>query len=84
MGELNKGIITAYNKGYRVINNEVIYRNKRVKGNIGGGYKYINIRMDGKVIKVNIHRLVAYQKFGDEIFKPKIFAKQDAVNNTIQ
>lgn len=33
------------------------------------GYKIINARIDKKLIKVPVHRLQAYQKFGNQIYE---------------
>lgn len=35
-------------------------------------YRYIGIKIDGKNIKAYIHRLQAYQKFGDKIYETGI------------
>ena len=36
------------------------------------GYIMISTRLNGKTIKVSIHRLQAYQKFGDDIYEEGI------------
>ena len=67
----NKNEKIAYNKGYRVSksgkclnpNGEEISRN-----NNGKDYYVFSLRNNGKILKIGIHRLQAYQKFGDSIY----------------
>ena len=67
----NEIIKTAYDLGYRVDNNgKLISR----KGNIRktrittNGYLETNIRLNGKLYHLPVHRPCAYQKFGDILF----------------
>ncbi len=67
----NIGIQEAYAKGYRVIDGEVCYKNKKVVGWINGhGYREINIRLlDKSRVNITVHRLAAYQKFKEAVFE---------------
>lgn len=59
-------LLDAYNKGYRIINNEVYNpKGKLVKKFLTkqGYYRFSN-----KGQRVFVHRLVAYQKYGNIIF----------------
>lgn len=68
----------AYEKGYRVDENGNCFNiknsNKFLKGYIkNNGYIYISIRnYENKICKISIHRLQAYQKFGNKIYEEKI------------
>ena len=60
------------NLGYKIDKNGVCYSKsgKILKGTINrsSGYIMISIRLDNKTIKVSIHRLQAYQKYGEEMY----------------
>jgi len=46
---------------------------KVLKGTLTkSGYIVISTRIDGKTIKIGVHRLQAYQKYGEEIYKEGI------------
>ena len=72
----NKVLIEAYNKGYRVVNCCVIspFSNKKLKLHIKkcGYYKFCCAALGNKRYTVEVHRLVAYQKYGDVIFQDGI------------
>jgi len=77
-------IIEAYNKGYRVVNG-VLYN---PNGNIINGSitpdGYISTRITKYGNTLFIHRLVAYQKFGDAMFDKGIEARHldnNSLNN---
>ena len=78
-------IILAYNKGYRVIENKVYYKNKSRKLNNQNGYSRFSIRNEvGKLSTVKVHVLVAYQKFKEEILKENIVVRHldnNSLNN---
>lgn len=69
-----QALIEAYDKGYRVIGNEVIYKGNvrkldiRQKKNDGGGdYASFGVRNgQGKRVNVFVHQLIAYQKFKEK------------------
>ena len=71
--KLNKVVVYAFEKGYRVRKDGVAVNPKGgvIKGNIDSrGYKKFNIRLNGKeTIPVYIHKLCAYQKYGDIVFQ---------------
>ena len=61
----------AFNKGYYVDDKGNIFNsnNITVNGNYTNGYKVFNIRDEkNNIIRIRVHRLVGYQKFGDEIY----------------
>ncbi len=69
----NKWVIVAYEKGYRVNNQgDVIspFSGLRRKLTHTSKFKYyrFNIGNLGKKYSVFVHKLVAYQKYGDELF----------------
>lgn len=70
LSKSNQFLIKAYEKGYRVIDGEVFKNNKK-KAKIGTNKQGYNTF--GKNIK--IHRLVAYQKYGNKMFEPKILVR---------
>jgi len=70
--KLQKVIIYAKNKGMRVEPDGTIIgmKNKPIKGTIDHrGYIKVCVKFHKKDIPVYIHRLQAYQKFGDKIFE---------------
>lgn len=72
----NLVLIYAYNKGYRIINgnihspNNKLLKNQNNKSN--KSYSKFTIYYLKKSIKVSVHRLVAFQKYGDKLFKKGI------------
>jgi hypothetical protein len=76
----NEYLIGAFEKGYRVINGAVIspFSGKPLKLSTktlkcGYVYKWFTVRSsEGLRVVVKVHRLVAYQKFGEEMFKSKL------------
>ena len=98
MGSLSKqseALILAYNKGYRVVNGEVISpsTNKALKlrefhrGKTGneGAYLFFKIVSDGGVRRqVMVHRLLAYQKYKEKMFRKGILIRHldgNSLNN---
>jgi len=58
---------------------------KILLGTINNGYKTISTKLLGKTIKVRVHRLQAYQKFGEEIYKENIMIRHmdsNSLNNS--
>jgi len=84
LSKSNEELLMAYNAGYR-IEDGVIYnpKGKVLKGFIDNkGYNSFHATKDGP--KVMVHRLVAYQKFGPEIFKHGLEVRhldEDSENN---
>lgn len=72
MGSGNKAIIEAYRKGYRVDEFGNVYSkrgNKRALRYDKWGYFVFGIRLDrGKSWPIPVHRLQAYQKYGENLF----------------
>jgi len=58
---------------------------KILLGTINNGYKTISTKLLGKTIKVRVHRLQAYQKFGEIIFNEDIVVRHldgNGLNNS--
>lgn len=75
MNQSQQLIVETFQKGYRVVNGEVISPSGKTlatrldtKGYLSFGRKIDRLR----VRPVSVHRLLAYQKFGDKIFQPGI------------
>jgi hypothetical protein len=73
---MNK-IIEIYKKGYRVTSaGLVILKNGNVSNRINKeGYPIFSFRFNGKTTPISIHRLQAYQKYGNEMFKDGIVVR---------
>lgn len=75
LSKQNKVCKYAFLKGYRIING-CAYSPKKRKLNpylIGDGYLKISIRVKGgKTTSIPVHKLVAYQKYGNKLFKKGI------------
>ena len=70
-----KALIRAYEKGYRIIDGVITYKNRNPKGWITKqGYRAFSVRTykGSKTYRVMVHRLVALQKYGNKIFKKGI------------
>jgi hypothetical protein len=72
----NQLLIEAHDRGYHVVAGEVFYKDKNrklikqlVKGNIIY-YRFSYRSPQGKQSTIKVHRLVAYQKYGDKLFEP--------------
>ena len=63
-------IIEAHKKGYRISENGEIVSpsGRKLKGRVKQYYLEFCIRFHGKVRYVPVHRMVAYQKYGDIVF----------------
>ena len=72
----NKGIIEAYNKGYRVTKEGILLNPKGEKLNLNLNvkikYYQFKLRFLNKILNIKVHRLQAYLKFGNKIFDDKI------------
>lgn len=66
----NKYTIYAFNLGYRSKNGEVYspYRKAPLKLNEQNGYLRFCIRYKDRVVPIYVHKLTAYQKYGQYIF----------------
>lgn len=66
-----KVLIEAHKKGYRISENGEIMSpsGRKLKGRVKRYYLEFGIRFHGKVRHVPVHRMVAYQKYGDLLFQ---------------
>lgn len=78
----------AYDKGYRVVDGKVYNKNGyKLKNKIStSGYFYFHIFLNGvgKMVTINVHRLVAFQKYGNKMFDEGIVVRHldgDKKNN---
>jgi len=87
LSKKDKVLLIAYEKGYRVINGEVISPSGQILkpylSYTKGEYK----RLEFKVEKMNVavHRLAAYQKYGKELFRDGIEVRHkdgNSLNNS--
>ena len=69
----------AIEKGYYVDNNGNVFNNAGLQRKINfkhNGYPFFTIRDNyGKTVHILVHRLLAYQNFGDRIFKKNIVVR---------
>lgn len=76
LSEANQAIILAYQKGYRVLNNQVFNpKGNLIKGYISTRTRRFNYKIhsfsfiyNDKTVHIRTSRFVAYQKFGNKIF----------------
>ena len=70
----NRLVINLYQKGYRTENGKIFNpKGKELKFRIDSrGYPFIKREIDGKKRQLPLHKLTAFQKFGDAIFKKGI------------
>lgn len=69
LSKRNQALIVAAKKGYYVLSGNPIGVTGSVKTELIKGRPTFNIRMDdGSISKVQVSRLVAYLKYGDEVF----------------
>lgn len=76
MFPFSKNELIAYEKGYRIVGNEIISpkTNTAIKAMLGKNKRYPNfkVKVGGKSKYVLPHRLAAYQKFGEKIYDPEL------------
>lgn len=88
LSTVSKAVVEAHVKGYQVINGKVYYKGNIVKTIVGkkNPYKYFSIRTSDKKRNILfVHRLVAYQKYGNNMFAEGIQVRHlngDALDNT--
>lgn len=86
--ERSKNELLAIEKGYKItINGDILNpKEKILTGTIyNKNYKKFNIRLNEKHIPVKVHRLQAYQKFGEIIFNEDIVVRHldgNGLNNS--
>lgn len=83
---LNLAMILADEKGYKVINGRVFYKNKEVKLRLKKtGYYSFAIRINvSKINDVLVHRLVAYKKYGKDVFEKIVRHKDGNSKNNLE
>lgn len=73
ISKVNRAVVCAFNKGYRVREDGVVVNPKGGVAKVyitNKGYKKFNIRLNSKeVFLVYVHKLCAYQKYGDIVFQ---------------
>lgn len=77
---------TASIKGYTVTRDGVVYYKGRKRSPTisKSNYYRFNIRINGINVPIFVHRLQAYQKFGDRMFNPGIVVRHldgNSLNN---
>jgi hypothetical protein len=81
MSKKKEGVRQSFEKGYRVINGDVIYNGKirklyphikRRDSNTIAYYSFGIRTKEGSRIEIYVHQLVAYQKFGEDSFDENI------------
>lgn len=84
--KFNRNEEIAFNHGFKVVNG-VVYSPKntiRATNYTDDGYERFTINNDGKLLQVKVHRLVAYQKYGDKLYSQGIEVRHldtDSTNN---
>ena len=91
LSQQNRALLLAYDRGYKIVDGDIIsgYSGNKLKGykheRNGVFYYTFNIRLGyKKFCPVNVHRLVAYQKYKDRIFETGIVVRHldgDSLNN---
>jgi len=80
----------AHSKGYRVTRNGVVLSRRGARKcsfntSRDVPYKKFNIRIDGKNTNIKVHRLQAFQKYGDKIYEDYMVVRHldgDSLNNS--
>lgn len=70
-------IIRAYTRGYRVDENGDVVspKGEPIKGYTLGGYLVFTIHYGAKALKCKVHRLQAFQKYGEKLFEEGIMVR---------
>lgn len=90
MSNANLGLLKIIEKGYHINEEGKLYNNKQneLKGQIKGNYKGIGVRLNKtSTVFVKFHRIQAYQKFKEEIFKEGIVVRHlngNSFDNSIE
>jgi len=85
LGVRQKALKRAYEKGYRVVDGEPVGPNGNVLSTCvsSWGYHKFSVRdEDRSRVNVPVHRLVAYDKYGDSIFEKGIHVRHLDGNKT--
>jgi hypothetical protein len=80
LSEAARALIWAHEKGYKCINNRLFSHLREIKlMTTSDGYYFFSVRptwaINRKQYKIKVHRLVAYEKFGKEIFNPNLVTR---------
>jgi hypothetical protein len=78
MSKINNAVMIAYTKGYRVLDNGVVKSHKgTLRKTINhGGYEKVNVDIgNSKKFPVPVHKLQAYQKFGEKVFHDDVHVR---------
>ena len=67
----------AFSKGIRVTTEGTVItsKGKTIGKGIDRGYFFIGVKVKGKVTIIKVHRLQAYQKYGDNLYKEGILVR---------
>lgn len=69
----NRTIITALSLGYYVNQEGEIIKNGKIRRtHEQNGYLYFSVRLGSKIIRISVHRFVAFVKYGDMLFSDGI------------
>jgi hypothetical protein len=73
----NINLMYIHEKGYRIINNEIISFTGKVlrKSTNKDGYSRFSVRIKSRIHSFKVHRLVAYQLYGTKIFEKGIVVR---------
>lgn len=88
LSKTNKVLVISHDRGYRVLNG-VVYNPKGepVRGSyrkaapsyrkaaLNVYYHYFSYNYNGQSVSLMVHKLVAYQKFGDLMFRPSMVVR---------
>ena len=78
MQKNNRAIVHAYNKGYRVNSDGIVITPIGVEKRCGrdsNGYLKFNITFDEGSYPIRVHRLCAYQTYGQKVFSTGIVVR---------
>jgi hypothetical protein len=88
MNKFNRNEIIAYNLGYRVNEKgDLIGLKGNPVGSLSNGYYKFKIRIKNGYINCLTHRLQAYQKYGEDIYKKGIVCRHlngNPLDNSIE
>lgn len=77
LSKTQQAIKSYYDKGYRVINGNIVSPKGRVLKTYTNkdNYETVGVRVNGQMITLPVHRLLAYQKFGEAAFAEGIVTR---------
>lgn len=81
-----RALLHAFKKGYRVVEGDLYYNDKKRNASIdNNGYLFFTVRNElNERYPIHVHRLFAYQKYGNKIFRKGIHVRHldgDKLNN---